>query len=294
MTTTQSDAIENATGEDSIPDQVSGLGGTGRRFYNIKDGKFICRGQDDEVIDETDKIIGRMERHGLERGTYRTGRAFYQLEIDIKTKTGPVTVRLDLLNPDMELKPSVAALNLARGLIAARFEPNALLALQTWQSDPPKDKPHRRKSNHISVYRVDMSGAATRITPPKDDGEWSNYEAALPLLPGFSARPKRASGPTHYAGLIEDLLARNWPSLADNPEGWLALLGGFGVAVKSIDEIDEDTWGEVRLELQKVPAGTPAPAALGTAKPKVSGLFGNAPAPAKDPFATAYDPAADE
>ena len=294
MTQTQSDAIETTHADDSIPDNISGLGGSGRRFYNIKEGKFICRGTDDVVIDETDQIIGRLERHGLEKGAYRTGRAFYQLEIDIKTKTGPVTLRLDLLNPDMEIKPSVAALNLARGLIAARFEPGALIALQSWKSDPPKDKPHRRPSNHISVYSVDAKGAATRITPPKDDDDWTDYEAALPLIPGFAPRPKRNFGPTHYQGLCEDLAGRGWPTPEDNPKGWLALLGGFGITVESVDHIQDDTWGEVRLELQNAPAGTACPPQIAAAAaPKASGLFGGAPA-AVNPSATAYDPAADE
>lgn len=294
MTQTQNDGV-NAPIDDSIPDNISGLGGSGRRFYNVKNGKFICRGTDDEVIDETDNIIGRLERHGLEKGHYRTGRAFYQLEIDIKTKTGPVTLRLDLLNPGMELKPSVAALNLARGLIAARFEPGALMALQSWTSAPPKDKPHRQPSNHISVYRVDALGKADRITPPKDDGEWSDYEAALPLIPAFSARPKRNSGPTHYQGLCEDLVARGWPTPDDNPKGWLNLLGGFGISVASTDQIQDDTWGEVRLELKKAPEGTACPPQIAPSAvaPKVTGLFGGA-APAADPSAVAYDPAADE
>jgi hypothetical protein len=280
-----------APAEQHIPraDEIAGLDSSGRDYYSISEGKFVVR-REKETIKETDKLVGRLDRIGVEEGAWKSGRNYHRVEVDITTADGPVQLALDLIDPDGIFKPSVAAWQVARAFVAAGFNKGEIIALQAWQGTPQKS--HHKPSNCVSTYRVVGNRSDRIVAPSMPDQDWDDLEEALRTLSCYGARPHRddeESATTGMISLVTELKARGWATPAENESGWLKLVTGRlkMSTVKSLDEIRDDVWGQVAKDIaNNAPAGSPPFPEIAAAEPvKISSLFSSA---------TDYDPTADE
>jgi len=294
----QATALETAApAEQPIPraDDIAGLDSSGRDYYSVSEGKFVVR-RDKETIKETDKLVGRLDRIGVEEGTWKSGRNYHRVEVDITTADGPVQLALDLIDPDGIFKPSVAAWQVARAFVTAGFNKGDIIALQAWQGTPQKS--HHKPSNCVSTYRVIGNKSDRIVAPSVADQDWDDLEEALRTLSCYGARPHRddeESSSTGMTSLITELKSRGWETPEENPEGWLKLAKGrLKMPVSSLAEIRDDVWGQVAKDIaNNAPAGAPPfpEIASGGVKPvKVSSLF----PPAGPGQVGEYDPFADD
>lgn len=293
MNTQEELATAAATGT-PIPraDDIEGLDNSGRDYFSISEGKFVVR-REKEVVKSVEKLVGRLERIGVEEGQWKSGRDYHRVEVDITTADGPAQIALDLIDPDGVFKPSVAAWQVARAFVAAGFNKGDNIALQAWQGTPQKT--HHKPSNCVSTFQVVGNKAHRIVAPSAPDQDWDDLEEALRTLTCYAARPSRdEDGHSGIGALIAELKSRGWGTPSEDPDGWLKLAKGrLKLPVKTLEEISDDVWGQVARDIAaNAPAGSPpfpeiAPKVPTKAAetPVVSSLFG---------AAVDYDPAADE
>jgi hypothetical protein len=274
-------------------DDIAGLDAAGRDYYSVSDGKFVVR-RDKEVLKESTKLVGRIDRIGIERGTWKGGRNYHRLELDITTADGPAQLALDLIDPDGNFKPSVAAWQVARAFVTASFDKGAIVALQSWQGTP--QKAHHKPSNNVSVYRVIGNKSDRIVSQSEKGGEWDDLEDSLRAIPCYGARPKRDDDQSGMDALVAELKGRGWPTPEENPAGWLALTTGrLKMGVKALSEIADPVWAQIAKDIaNNAKPGSPMFPELQPSVPSVGSLFGTGPVSASAGSATDYDPAADE
>lgn len=308
---------------DYIPAESDIKPGNGNRAWHFAYGK-IARGKrnpiDNSYPETRSKIVGRIQRVGVFNGVDNAGKAYRQLELDIKTVNGLEHVKCGLLDNDGNLRPSVSTLGLTYGL--SQCEQNELIEITAILGSKPITLPNGQSGGYptyVNVGKIDANNQSNPIYRPKLEAGAAKLNSAQQwdvLLPQLKAKayykeraPKASAYNSHIEALNEDMKAKNWPTIPENPEGWMKAMlqvgmsrtdahsvidRALGTVTGALSEHAEHAVGQLRLGLKN---RTEMPAAL---RPLQSAKPAPVAAPAApqglnlDSLDSEYDPFADE
>ena len=261
----------NEINDIEIPDdsEVSVAGGTGAwRFANGK----ICRGSEDQgTLATREKIIGALKRVGIHTGIIQgTTVPYAQVEADFLGAGGQmIHVKSSLTDDEGNIKSSVATNGFAWGL--TQLKENDVVCWTAAAGEPVK-RPNGTlggRPTYVNVARV-SGKVATPIYRPKRDKnapkqstleQWHELEPLIRAHPCYADRPSDGDAgtpQTHLAALTAECLEKGWPTPAQNPSGWLAIVAkayqgaGTAPAYASISQVSEDEWQQIRQFMASV------------------------------------------
>lgn len=265
-------ALLEAGFDDPDPEQIQVAGGGGQA-WRPANGMWV-RGQrnDDNTYNETRKhLTGRLMRLGIHRGTTKEGQDYLQFEVDLldhHRETVHIKAGLnDQDAPGIVLKPSVGACNLAWCVTQVKL--GDLIRLEPVLGKEAVLLANGRKGGkptYVNLYRIEGTTAVPVYRPKRDKDapktslveEWTqNLEPAIRAHEAYAERAADPDEATHYSLLCEECAQRGYPTPAEQPAAWLALMqSSFPQAqALTLSAYSDDYWGSMRQALQQVPAG---------------------------------------
>ena len=270
--------------EQYIPDpsQVK-ITGSGFASWRFSEGKIVKGRVADGSLESTPMLVGRIVRIGIHEGVTddQYHKPYMQLEADMETASGPVSVHCGLLDEkDQTIRPSMAAIGLGWGLTQITGED--LVAITSAQGEPWTDDRGRAMSGstYVNFARLDPTTfVGTPIRKPKADRnaprtttreKWDELEPAIREHPLFGPRPARAAN-DDYGGK-EAIVTEDEPSQTGrqayekvvNSKGWPDLLHAEAGHLELINKAGKTSY----KALSEVPDATLAAMAEGAAKAK--------------------------
>jgi len=231
----------------------------GTPVWRFSEGKLARGREQDGTLETREKIVGVLRRISVHSGVGKNdGVPYAQLEIDVETaKEGTIRVKAGLTDRAGDVKPSVAAITFAEGLLdLAKDEPIMVCA-----NRGTKPNKFGNYSTYANLYHVDPATKRPRETArrPRSDEpmatKWERLEKELQTHPAYADRPKGSSddGPeTHFEALEDELRAKGWPTPTYAPNEWLNLLAAFFKHDRraSIKQYADDQWQVLRQALE--------------------------------------------
>jgi hypothetical protein len=246
-----------------IPDDSEVPTPTGRCTWRISDGKIQTGRDVDGTLQTKEKLVGRLRRVSIHTGTLRDkATAYTQLEIDLETAQGPTRVKTSLSDTTGALKPSVGACSFAEALLDVAKDELIVITANS-SAKPNKYGKHSTYVNIGILKPGQVNATPTKRRPYNPDltldEHWEQLAAEILKHAAYKARPEREDSRApggSLDGLNADLKAREWPTVAEIPDVWLAQVR----AVYHMDEaevdtmptiasIKDDVWNELRLKL---------------------------------------------
>lgn len=219
-------------------------------------------------------IVGRLERVGVYEGEADDGERYKQLEVDLGTNEGRISVKAAIsLNPQSS---NVAAFQFAQGLLAV--EKGDLIAIKPQRSKTAHEK-YGTYTTFVNVGLVDpetMKAKAVQVDKSEFAGA-SSKEKLGPALEriakhsAFAERPSRdedesTGSEEDFSGMFlfgSKAEAKGWPALNVGESVYLDMcnkLGGTSYA--SLSKVPEDIWVKMQEGLAKAKTMPAALAAI--------------------------------
>lgn len=208
-------------------------------------------------------IVGTLDRVGIFEGQSDDGERYKQLEVDLGTKEGRVSVKAAIsLNPQSS---NVSAFQFAQGLLAVRK--GDLIAIKPQRSKTAHEK-YGTYTTFVNVGLVDpgtMKAKAVQVDKSNFEGSSSKEKLgpALDQIKAHSAyadRPKRdddddSGSGEDFSGMFlfgTKAEAKGWPALNVAGAVYLEMCGKLaGKTFSSLSEVQDDIWTKMQEGLEK-------------------------------------------
>ncbi|MCW5939891.1 MAG: hypothetical protein KF884_10775 [Fimbriimonadaceae bacterium] len=234
---------EHTMNEDSRRQAPTTLPPRGKReYWKLSDGRIHRKVDGETVVAE--RLLGWAQRFGRHVSVIN-GEQVETLELELETEAG------GRILVQTNLKSTVASAMMAERLL--QLSKDDYVAVEAGGKDTPKGG--TMTFVYVSRWRQDEGW----IQLKSEGSEKSCAERLTSLLerleqcPLYSVRVKsdERGGATHRSLLDEHLSSRGWPTTYQAPEEWRkACEKASGRSFKSVDDVDEDTWGEARLKIE--------------------------------------------
>jgi hypothetical protein len=231
--------------------------GSGIPNWRFSDGQIVRGRELEGTLVSTERLVGRLLRVGVHRGTLDDGRPYGKLECEIETADGVQSAGANLTS-------KMAAITLGEGLLAAAKD--QLIAISAARS---RD---RNKfgtfTTYVNVFSVEeRSFHTTQIREKRLDREKSldevleDMETELRAHPAWGERAKREEredqGAVHQSPwqLLEQEVAAAgyWPSVPKAWKGYLEMasavskvLNGKATKYETTADVPEDVVAQLR------------------------------------------------
>lgn len=261
---TEAGAAASIDDDDFIPDESSVTTHEGIETWRFAEGKIVTGREETGTLREKVRLVGRLQRLGIHRGTNKdTGALYVQLEIDLRTAQGNCRAKVPLSDKaGVYPKPSVQTLNFAEGVL--EIKPNGLLAITAHQGKKPNA--YGKFPTYVNFHHVAPNGDSTPVkrrafdanNRPDMAGQWLELEKEIRAHPAYAERPATEdAAPSHLGELTKESAAKGWPTPEQKPAAWLGMLHGFlkksGDVWPTLAGPSDDEWGELRQVLKDRP-----------------------------------------
>jgi len=230
--------------------------------YRFSGGQIVTGRDEDGTLKAVPRIVGKLLRIGVHRGTLDDGRPYGKLEAEVETADGKVSVSANLTS-------MMASITFGEGLLATAKD--ELVSL--WAGRSEKKNRYGSFTTYANVDRVNPKTLQTTRLKEKVlkegiglEDAWETLESRLQKHPAWGERPKRrndeeeAGSYTPFDDFCSRIVAKGWPKFEDAFGEYLAIAGKVAKKDFSLQsDVPDDIWAAMCVQ---VDASTKMPVAV--------------------------------
>lgn len=230
--------------------------------YRFSSGQVVTGRDEDGTLKAVPRIVGKLLRVGIHRGTLDSGVEYGKLEAEVETADGKVSVSANL-------NSLMASITYGEGLLAVAKDE----LISIWAGRSKEKNRYGSFTTYANVDKVDPKTLQTIRIKEKVlergislEDAWKQIEERLKKHPAWGERPKRQSdidAAESYApfdDFCQLIVAKGWPKFEDAFGEYLAIAGKVAKKDFSLQsDVPDDIWAAMCVQ---VDASTKMPVAV--------------------------------